>query len=58
MTTSTEVTWEPDGIAMYATLVRPDGDGAFLAVVLVAGTEQLGVSYSGFSPSGLATTTV
>src|SRR5471032_1342334 len=38
MTTSTEVTWELDGIAMHGTLVRPDGEGPFLSVVLVAGS--------------------
>ncbi len=38
MRTSTEVTWELDGIIMHGTLVRPDGEGPFLAVVLVAGS--------------------
>ncbi|MDX6280521.1 MAG: uncharacterized protein QOH03_1592 [Kribbellaceae bacterium] len=38
MTISTEVSWELDGITMEGTLVRPDGDGPFPAVVLVAGS--------------------
>jgi dienelactone hydrolase len=38
MTTSTEVTWELDGITMRGTLVRPDSEGTFPAVVLVAGS--------------------
>ncbi|MEV8373136.1 alpha/beta fold hydrolase [Kribbella sp. NPDC056861] len=38
MTTSTAVTWELDGITMQGTVVRPDGDGPFPAVVLVAGS--------------------
>lgn len=36
--TSTEVTWDLDGITMAGTLVRPDGDGPFPAVVMVAGS--------------------
>jgi pimeloyl-ACP methyl ester carboxylesterase len=35
---STEVWWELDGIEMAATVVRPDGDGPFPAVVFVAGS--------------------
>ncbi len=35
---STDVSWELDGIAMEGTVVRPDGDGPFPAVVLVAGS--------------------
>lgn len=38
MTTSVEVSWELDGITMAGTVVRPDGDGPFPAVVLVAGS--------------------
>jgi dienelactone hydrolase len=38
MTTSIEVRWELDGITMEGTAVRPDGDGPFPAVVLVAGS--------------------
>jgi hypothetical protein len=38
MTSSTEVSWELDGIPMSGTLERPEGDGPFPAVVLVAGS--------------------
>src|SRR6478609_7821000 len=38
MTTSLDVSWELDGITMAGTVVRPDGDGTFPAVVLVAGS--------------------
>lgn len=38
MADSTEVTWQLDGMTMGGTLVRPDGDGPFPAVVLVAGS--------------------
>jgi uncharacterized protein len=38
MTTSTDVTWELDGITMRGTVVRPDGEGPFPAVVFVAGS--------------------
>jgi dienelactone hydrolase len=38
MATSDEVGWELDGIAMSGTVVRPDGDGPFPAVVTVAGS--------------------
>jgi dienelactone hydrolase len=38
MTSSAEATWVLDGITMHATLTRPDGDGPFPAVVLVAGS--------------------
>jgi dienelactone hydrolase len=38
MATSDEVGWELDGIAMSGTVVRPDGDGPFPAVVIVAGS--------------------
>ncbi|NNC11523.1 alpha/beta hydrolase [Planctomonas sp. JC2975] len=38
MTDSTEVSWQLDGITMAGTLVRPDGDGPFPAVVFVAGS--------------------
>ena len=38
MTNSFDVTWELDGITMEGTVVRPDGDGPFPAVVLVAGS--------------------
>lgn len=38
MTSSVEVTWQLDGITMHATLARPDGEGPFPAVVLVAGS--------------------
>jgi dienelactone hydrolase len=38
MTRSAEVTWELDGIAMYGTVARPDGDGPFPGVILVAGS--------------------
>ncbi|WP_423182238.1 alpha/beta hydrolase family protein [Arthrobacter sp. NyZ413] len=38
MASSIEVSWELDGITMEGTVVRPDGDGPFPAVVLVAGS--------------------
>lgn len=38
MTASWEAAWELDGIAMSGTVCRPDGDGPFPAVVLVAGS--------------------
>ena len=38
MTSSAEVSWQLDGITMYGTIARPDGDGPFPAVVLVAGS--------------------
>jgi dienelactone hydrolase len=38
MTSSAEVTWLLDGITIHATLARPDGEGPFPAVVLVAGS--------------------
>jgi len=38
MTNSVDVSWQLDGITMEGTLVRPDGDGPFPAVVLVAGS--------------------
>lgn len=38
MSTSQDVSWQLDGIQMDATVVRPDGDGPFPAVVLVAGS--------------------
>jgi len=38
MMTSAEVTWQLDGITMHGSIVRPDGDGPFPAVVLVAGS--------------------
>lgn len=38
MTSSAEVSWQLDGITMYGTVVRPEGDGRFPAVVLVAGS--------------------
>ncbi|MCL2463483.1 MAG: alpha/beta fold hydrolase [Micrococcales bacterium] len=38
MATSYDVSWELDGIEMAATVVRPDGEGPFPAVVLVAGS--------------------
>ncbi|WP_198676281.1 alpha/beta hydrolase family protein [Kribbella monticola] len=38
MASSVEVSWELDGIAMYGSLVRPEGDGPFPAVVMVAGS--------------------
>lgn len=38
MTSSLDVSWQLDGITMEGTLVRPDGDGPFPAVVLVAGS--------------------
>jgi hypothetical protein len=38
MTTSLDVSWELDGITMEGTVVRPDDDGPFPAVVLVAGS--------------------
>jgi dienelactone hydrolase len=34
----TEVTWHLDDIEMHGTLVRPDGDGPFPAIVFVAGS--------------------
>jgi pimeloyl-ACP methyl ester carboxylesterase len=38
MTFSTEVSWQLDGITMYGTVTRPEGDGPFPGVVLVAGS--------------------
>jgi len=38
MTTAVDVSWQLDGITMGGTLVRPDGEGPFPAVVLVAGS--------------------
>ncbi|GAA5195331.1 hypothetical protein [Microbacterium jejuense] len=38
MTFSTEVSWQLDGITMYGTVTRPDGEGPFPGVVLVAGS--------------------
>ena len=38
MATSFDVFWLLDGITMEATVVRPDGDGVFPAVVMVAGS--------------------
>jgi uncharacterized protein len=38
MTTSLEVSWRLDEIAMHGTLTLPDGDGPFPAVLLVAGS--------------------
>jgi hypothetical protein len=34
----TSISWQLDGIAMEATLTRPAGDGAFPAVIMVAGS--------------------
>ncbi|WP_427170422.1 alpha/beta hydrolase family protein [Arthrobacter sp. 92] len=38
MASSLDVSWQLDGIPMEGTVVRPDGDGPFPAVVLVAGS--------------------
>lgn len=38
MVHATEVSWQLDGIDMYGTFVRPDGDGPHPAVVMVAGS--------------------
>ncbi len=38
MTNSVDVWWALDGITMEGTVLRPDGDGPFPAVVLVAGS--------------------
>jgi dienelactone hydrolase len=38
MPRSVDVSWPLDGITMEGTVVRPDGDGPFPAVVLVAGS--------------------
>ncbi len=38
MVASFDVSWQLDGIRMEGTVVRPDGDGVFPAVVLVAGS--------------------
>lgn len=38
MANSGDVSWQLDGITMEGTVVRPDGDGPFPAVVLVAGS--------------------
>lgn len=38
MTCSVEVSWQLDEITMHGTLTRPDGEGPFPAVVLVAGS--------------------
>lgn len=38
MASSIEVSWQLDGITMEGTVVRPDGEGPFPAVALVAGS--------------------
>jgi dienelactone hydrolase len=38
MTTSLDVSWELDGVTMDGTILRPDDDGPFPAVLLVAGS--------------------
>lgn len=38
MTNSVDVSWQLDGITMEGTVLRPDGEGPFPAVVLVAGS--------------------
>ena len=38
MASSVGVSWQLDGITMEGTIVRPDGNGPFPAVVLVAGS--------------------
>ena len=38
VTESIDVSWDLDGITMEGTVARPDGDGPFPAVVLVAGS--------------------
>jgi len=38
MTTSANAFWELDGITMTGTVTRPDGEGPFPAVILVAGS--------------------
>ena len=38
MPISTEVSWQLDDTTMYGTVVRPDGEGPFPGVVLVAGS--------------------
>ncbi len=38
VTDSFDVSWQLDGITMEGTVVRPDGDGPFPAVILVAGS--------------------
>lgn len=38
MVNSVDVSWQLDGITMAGTVVRPDGDGPFPAVILVAGS--------------------
>ncbi|MCU1574005.1 MAG: hypothetical protein JWO93_2087, partial [Micrococcaceae bacterium] len=38
MVDSVDVSWQLDGITMEGTVVRPDGEGPFPAVVLVAGS--------------------
>jgi dienelactone hydrolase len=38
VTTSAEVTWQLDEITMHGTFTRPDGEGPYPAVVLVAGS--------------------
>jgi pimeloyl-ACP methyl ester carboxylesterase len=38
MSDSIEMSWQLDEISMHGTLVRPDGEGPFPAVVLVAGS--------------------
>jgi uncharacterized protein len=38
MANSSDVSWQLDGITMDGTIVRPEGDGPFPAVVLVAGS--------------------
>jgi dienelactone hydrolase len=38
MVSSVDVSWQLDGITMEGTVIRPDGEGSFPAVVLVAGS--------------------
>jgi len=38
MREDTEVTWDLDGMTMYGTFLRPDGEGPFPAAVFVAGS--------------------
>ena len=38
MATSADLSWQLDGITMYGTALRPDGNGPFPAVIMVAGS--------------------
>ena len=52
MRSSSEVSWLLDGIEMFATVTRPDGDGPFPAVVFVAVLYLVVVALTGDPPGG------